>query len=114
MRFISTGLMLAKVPTKNGTVQGALVDGCRSQDEIASAAWSKCWPQIRTAASCSSWFYLQSLSSSSVMKFQQYLLRRHVATETRSETMHTHVICCNWVALLESCKRVITCACHVT
>ncbi|CAK9023464.1 unnamed protein product [Durusdinium trenchii] len=35
------------VPTKNGTVQGALVDGCRSQDEIASAAWSKPLPWER-------------------------------------------------------------------
>lgn len=35
-----------KVPSKNGTVQGALVEGCASQDDIATAAWSR-WGHLR-------------------------------------------------------------------
>ena len=38
--------MATKVPSKNGTVQGALVEGCASQDDIATAAWSR-WGHLR-------------------------------------------------------------------
>ena len=40
-RWVVDGFVATKVPSKNGTVQGALVEGCASQDDIATAAWSR-------------------------------------------------------------------------
>ena len=38
---------LSEVPTKNGTVQGVLIEGCNTHEDIATAAWSRSEPKGR-------------------------------------------------------------------